>query len=169
MTKKRVTPSERVLGVMAQHVAYEVNGGVAGYLRSVEDADNLAGEAALLHLRQLIEFLVGRGGPGEVLRNDRDVWPSDWSLAWQVDDASTAYLRRYLLDIDRYLSHFSIDRAEPAPPVPPPGALPYTTGAVLRRVLGLVAQFLQEAGPGRGGMDVIGQELGRAETALDEE
>jgi hypothetical protein len=93
MTKKRVTPSERVLRVMAQHVAYEVNGGVAGYLRWAEHADNLAGEAALLHLRQLIEFLVGRGGPGEVRRNDRDVWPSDWSLAWQVDDAPARFAK----------------------------------------------------------------------------
>ena len=114
----RHTPCDRVLRRMAQRVAYEVHSAEAGFLRSVEDEDNLAAEAGLLHLRQLIEFLVGRPGKGDPRRNKQDVWPSDWLPSWKVDDASTAYLHAFLADIDRYLAHLSLQRAEPVPPVP---------------------------------------------------
>jgi hypothetical protein len=69
-------------------------------------------ESALVHARNLIEFLIGR------LRNDLPCWsassmaPRDFVPGWSLDDASTERLREALSVADLWLAHLTWDRID---------------------------------------------------------
>ena len=68
-------------------------------------------EAALVHVRNLIEFTAGRPEKksGKRRRHNRDIEPKDFVTEWDLP-ANLEMLDRYLADIDKYLSHLSKSR-----------------------------------------------------------
>lgn len=112
-SRSRTAPPSRpfsaaFLSAMAFHVSYELDMAIKGYLRP--PGDQLAFDACLLHVRNLIEFFIGR----ENGRKPDDLWPTDYVPTWEVDadvDAGVADRLRYHLDaIDKHLSHLSLAR-----------------------------------------------------------
>jgi hypothetical protein len=137
-SKSRPTPDQVTLNRMGDHIGYELQSAASGVSRHERDGDVLALEAGLLHTRALIEFLVGRPR-----RNARDVCPTDYQPAWEVDAALVTRLRAWMKDIDRYLSHLSLDRGAPFDPNEPP---PFSAREVVTVLLELMTRFCEEAG-----------------------
>jgi hypothetical protein len=137
---KRPKPSDLYLQQMGGHIGYEVDSAVSGLLRWVRNGDALAGEAGLLHLRALIEFLVGRQD-----RNSEDVSPNDWVEDWKVDDPVANYFRAEMAAIDRYLSHLSLARAADTHPAEMPAGPERRFSETLDGLLNLAGRFLAAA------------------------
>jgi hypothetical protein len=118
---------------MAQHVGYEIKLAASGFERR---ADVLAFEACLLHVRSLIEFFVGRPSG----RKPSDIWPTDFDPEWTVDGVTLTRLRGHLTDIDRYLSHLSLARADDV--VNNPDQMPFALPTLFGEVMALAATFV---------------------------
>jgi hypothetical protein len=97
----------------ASHIAYEIDAMVTGALRCVDierrEGDwterNINLEAALLHARALIEFLVRRAGQGDYMA------PGDFGSDW--DTRAYADLARQLRPLNVHLAHLSWGRLDP--------------------------------------------------------
>lgn len=135
--------SAAVLSAMASHVGYEIEMAIEGYFRPRDD--QLAFEACLLHVRNLIEFFVGRKS-----RREGDLWPSDYVPTWEVDPTTTKSLRKHLDDIDKHLSHLSCARVPEESGQPTerqfeeedlPDALPGLLGEVVTLARRFVAEY----------------------------
>jgi len=100
----------------ASQIAYEIDAMVTGTLRCIEierrDGDwterNINLEAALLHARALIEFLVRRTGQGDYMA------PGDFGPDW--DTRAYADLARQLRPLNVHLAHLSWGRLDPDAP-----------------------------------------------------
>lgn len=101
---------------MATHISYEISAAADALERWVRrSGDPLYLDAALLHMRTLIEFLVGRPKS----RHINDLWPTDHVPSWSVEQTRSQFFRAQLDDIDKLLSHLSLSRL--VPDGPPPG------------------------------------------------
>jgi len=96
------TPEE--LTDAATHIAYEYG----EFVRCAGQIDGAFLEASLLHARNLIEFLIGRGR-----RHPNDITPDDFVDGWVPPDTEETHrLKQALPEIDQHLSHLSWERVD---------------------------------------------------------
>ncbi|MHB8450577.1 MAG: hypothetical protein ACYDAQ_09045 [Mycobacteriales bacterium] len=143
---------------MAQHISHEVKFAVLGYLGR---SDVLAFEACLLHLRNLIEFFVGRRSG----RRPSDIWPSDYVTGWAVDEGTADRVAVHLMDVDRYLSHLSLARADDVPPADR-NDLPFALPDLFRELIRLADRYVAEAGDASPGIVFVASEVTEARRLL---
>jgi len=90
--------------IAAGHLDYEFSEFLRNSTRIHND--NAFLEAYLLHARNLIKFLIGRGR-----RHPNDITPNDFASGWRAPETeATQRLSERLPDIDQQLSHLSWER-----------------------------------------------------------